>query len=358
MRGLDTAQFLTEYWQKAPLLIPQAIASLPSLSPEELAGLALEEDVDARLIKGAEPDWALVESALDENSFAIEGPWTLLVDAVDQHIAEVAALRQYINFLPGWRFDDIMVSYASDGGSVGPHFDQYDVFLVQGQGQRRWRLGQRCHTQTPQKTTGGLTLLENFHASSEYLLSPGDALYVPPGVAHWGVAEGPCMTYSLGFRAPRVADLLSRRVDQQLEHLDTKLLLTDADRRPARPGEICDHDVSNALQQLSTVLATLEETADWFGELVTDTAFDTLSRPEDMPVPPVLQLQPQARWAWHQQPGKTTLFSNGISHPVRDELLPLIIRLCAGDSVHCQHCNAPEREFLKQQWQAGILTDE
>ncbi|MEM0952563.1 MAG: cupin domain-containing protein [Pseudomonadota bacterium] len=358
MHGLDIARFLADAWQQTPLLIPHATTSLPALSPDELAGLALEEGVSARLVVGTDPDWQVDKGPFHDNSFFIEGPWTLLVEAVDHHIPEVATLRQLVSFLPSWRFDDVMVSYATDGGGVGPHFDRYDVFLLQGEGQRRWRLGQSCDQSEPLRHINGLTLLEKFEQTAEYVLGPGDILYIPPGVAHWGIAEGHCMTYSLGFRAPRIADLLSRQLDERLESVDLDLLLADPGRPATRPGELHAIDISNALQQMTQTLEYSDSPNHWLGELVTESALEPIYPSAKDLLPATVRIDPASRWAWQQAPDTVTLFTNGTTRSVASELLPLLIRLCSGNSVDCETCSDLERTFLEQQWQAGTLIDE
>lgn len=203
---LDLEIFLNEYWQKKPFLIrnPWGAWSNP-LEPAELAGLACEESVEARIVTQRNGRWAVEHGPFTEARFGQPdaGPWTLLVQAVDHHVPDVAALIDPFRFMPNWRIDDVMVSYATDGGGVGPHFDQYDVFLIQGAGQRRWRVGGSCDQATALLPHDDLGLMEEFEATDEWTLNPGDILYVPPRIAHEGTAIGDdCMTYSIGFRAP------------------------------------------------------------------------------------------------------------------------------------------------------------
>jgi 50S ribosomal protein L16 3-hydroxylase len=203
----DIARFLATAWQKQPLLIRNPWAQWDNpLEPDELAGLACEAGVESRLIVRGPDGLTLEHGPLAEDRFAGLGadPWTLLVQAVDQHAPQVAALIEPFRFVPDWRIDDVMISYATDGAGVGPHYDQYDVFLIQGLGRRRWRVGPRCDAATPRQPHADLALIADFAATDEWVLEPGDILYVPPGFAHDGVALGDdCMTYSIGFRAPR-----------------------------------------------------------------------------------------------------------------------------------------------------------
>ena len=204
--SIDT--FLKEYWHKKPLLIRGAIPNFEGfLTPNELAGLACEEDVQSRLVSYQKKQWKLEQGPFPEKRFAKlpERDWTLLVQSVNHHMQEGNDLLQQFNFIPHARLDDLMVSYAPDGGGVGPHFDSYDVFLLQGCGQRLWRMSE----QKDLSLVAGapLRILQNFHSEQEWILSAGDMLYLPPHVAHWGIAIGDCMTYSIGFRAPSAQEL-------------------------------------------------------------------------------------------------------------------------------------------------------
>ncbi|MEE4659473.1 MAG: cupin domain-containing protein [Halieaceae bacterium] len=360
LAGFNQAQFLRDTWQQKPLLIRGAVDALPTLSPEELAGLALEPDVAARLVVGAEPDWSVDTGPFDARSFASEGPWSLLVEAVDHYLPEVAELRSLLPFLPSWRFDDIMVSYATDGGGVGPHFDHYDVFLLQGMGKRRWQIGQACTPETPQRDAAGLRLLEHFELQEEYLLEPGDILYLPPGRAHWGIADGPCMTYSLGFRSPRLRDLIARQLDSLLETMGPDLFFVDATPSDgaARPGEITDLQIAAARAQVAAALTLVKENGHWFGELVTEPGHDPLVPAPSASLPRVLRLDPASRLAWSQAEDGLTVYANGERCTPGNDVLDLVISLCAGSPVDCEHVTAAERAFLEAQWRAGLLVDE
>lgn len=215
--GISAREFLRDYWQKKPLLIRQAIPGFQSpISPDELAGLSLEEEVESRLVieHGAQP-WELRRGPFTEETYQSlpERDWTLLVQAVDQFVPEVSELLEHFRFLPSWRIDDVMISYAAPGGGVGPHFDNYDVFLLQGYGKRRWRIGQMCDSQSPLMKHADLRILADFEGSDDWVLEPGDMLYLPPRLAHLGTAVDECMTYSVGFRAPSAAEVLTHFTD-------------------------------------------------------------------------------------------------------------------------------------------------
>ncbi|KQO14245.1 cupin domain-containing protein [Acidovorax sp. Leaf78] len=206
--GLTPAQFMRRHWQKKPLLVRQAIPQFqPPVLRADLFALAAQEGVESRLVQLVKGAWKLRHGPFSRRALpALQQPdWTLLVQGVDLHNDAVHALMQQFRFVPEARLDDLMISYASDGGGVGPHFDSYDVFLLQAHGKRRWRIGR----QKDLSLRDGIPLkvLAQFEPEEEFVLEPGDMLYLPPRYAHDGVAEGECMTYSIGFRAPARAEL-------------------------------------------------------------------------------------------------------------------------------------------------------
>ena len=241
--GLTPAQFMRRHWQKKPLLVRQAIPGfVPTLTRTELFALASQEGVESRLVQQVDGVWKLQHGPLSRRSLPpLQRPhWTLLVQGVDLHHDRVHALMQQFRFVPDARLDDLMISYATDGGGVGPHFDSYDVFLLQAHGRRRWRIGRQkdlsLRDDVPMK------ILSHFEPEEEYILEPGDMLYLPPGWAHDGIAEGECMTYSVGFRVPERTDLaqemLVRLADE--DDCETATLLYRDNKQPAvaHPAEI------------------------------------------------------------------------------------------------------------------------
>jgi 50S ribosomal protein L16 3-hydroxylase len=209
--GISPAEFMSTYWQRKPLLVRQAIPDFKALlSRTELFDLAEQSEVESRLVIGANDgkrDWQMQRGPFKRRAIPklTERDWTLLVQGVDLHDDRVAALMQQFRFIPDARLDDVMISYASEGGGVGPHFDSYDVFLLQAHGQRRWRIGrQKDLSLVPDMP---LKILANFKPEHDWVLNPGDMLYLPPRYAHDGVAQGECMTYSVGFRVPQTGDL-------------------------------------------------------------------------------------------------------------------------------------------------------
>ena len=265
-------EFLQEYWQQKPLLIRQALPDYISpISPDELAGLALEEVVESLLGGGGGNNWSLRHGPFTEQDFLDlpQQDWTLLVQAVDLWVPQVQQLLELFAFLPLWRLDDVMVSFACPGGSVGPHFDQYDVFLLQVAGTRRWQIGGQCDGSTPLKADCQIRMLESFSSREEWLLEPGDMLYLPPGIAHWGVAESECLTYSIGFRSPNIADLLA--------DLAVELMAQGYDahyRDPAMSQALAGPDIAQAFvaqakQQLWQAIDNDDLIGDWFARFMT-----------------------------------------------------------------------------------------
>ncbi len=259
--SIDT--FLNEYWQKKPLLIKNAMPQIAGLlEPTDIKELALEEDVQARLLmqnpKNAE-QWRVKKSPFVTNDLKNLPPLhTLLVQAVDHWSLDVANLWQLFDFIPQWRRDDVMVSYAPQGGSVGRHFDQYDVFLVQGFGRRRWQLGQWCDSNTPLIPNQPLRLLPDMgEIFFDEILDVGDILYVPPKLAHYGVAEEDCLTYSFGFRMPNAAQLLERTVDYAIGQPAFQIPLTDHRNKANSAGLISREELEQLRLQL---IESLQET--------------------------------------------------------------------------------------------------
>ncbi|MFP5429843.1 MAG: JmjC domain-containing protein [Gammaproteobacteria bacterium] len=261
--GLTATEFLRDYWQKKPLLVRNAFPELAwRLSPEDMMELAAEEGVEARIVleQGKTP-WELRKGPFTTKQFKQlpKSHWTLLVQAVDHYLPELADYLEHFSFVPNWRIDDIMVSYAVEGGSVGPHYDQYDVFLIQGIGQRRWQLGQQCDEQSPRVAGTRLRILQQMDVVFDEVVNAGDMLYVPPGMAHNGVAQNECMTFSIGFRAPVLAHLLERVVDQVLEQSGSGRLVSDAGRPVAvHPGALTEHDLERLRAQLLGLLDNRE----------------------------------------------------------------------------------------------------
>jgi 50S ribosomal protein L16 3-hydroxylase len=352
--GLTAREFLRDYWQKKPLLVRQAITDFESpISPDELAGLALEEEVESRLvIEHGERPWELQRGPFNEDTFQDlpERDWTLLVQAVDQFVPEVAELLEDFKFLPKWRIDDLMISFAAPGGGVGPHFDNYDVFLLQAHGHRRWQIGQMCDADSPLLPHADLKILAQFEPTDEWVLAPGDMLYLPPCLAHCGTAEDDCMTYSVGFRAPSAAEVLTHFTDFLGQFLPDEERYSDADIQPSEDPNQIQRD---ALERLKTLLN--EHMSDerllmtWFGQFMTEPKYpelvagieieeeDFLGALEDGAI---LIRNPSARMAWSEVGEDLVLFASGQSRLVSARLRELLKLICSADALHVENLGA------------------
>lgn len=259
--GLSPAQFMRRHWQRKPLLVRGAIVGFePLLDRGELFALAALDDVESRLVARTASTWRLRRGPFARRALPplTRPDWTLLVQGVDLHDARAHELLGRFRFVPQARLDDLMISYASDGGGVGPHFDSYDVFLLQAQGRRRWRIGrQRDLSLVPGVP---LKILANFEPEEEYVLEPGDLLYLPPRYAHEGVAEGECQTYSIGFRSPAGGELARELLQRLAEEADDN----DGGQRyrdPAQPATDAPGAIPAALQDFArdAVAAALKD---------------------------------------------------------------------------------------------------
>ncbi|KAB5626924.1 cupin domain-containing protein [Pseudomonas putida] len=349
--GLTAREFLRDYWQKKPLLVRQAFTDFESpIDPDELAGLALEEEVESRLVlEHGERPWELRRGPFEEDTFATlpERDWTLLVQAVDQFVPEVAELLENFRFLPSWRIDDVMISFAAPGGSVGPHFDNYDVFLLQGHGKRNWKVGQMCNSDSPLIEHADLRILADFEQSDEWTLEPGDMLYLPPRLAHYGVAVDDCLTYSVGFRAPSAAEVLTHFTDFLSQFLPDEERYSDADAQPVSDPHQIQHD---ALDRLKALLA--EHMGDerllltWFGQFMTEPRYpeqvagEALSEEElvnYLEQGAILVRNPSARLAWSEVDDNLLLFASGQSRLLSGHLRALLQLICSADALHSEN---------------------
>jgi 50S ribosomal protein L16 3-hydroxylase len=334
--GMPPARFLRDYWQKRPLLIRGAFPGFqPPLSPDDLAGLACMDGALARIVlrgdgKAKLPDsashWEVRTGPFDDASFAQlpETDWTLLVQDVDKWDTDTAALLDHFRFIPSWRIDDVMISYAADDGGVGAHVDQYDVFLLQGMGQRRWSIDTRAHPSTAFRDDVELRLLREFHPTHTWSLEPGDMLYLPPGVPHDGVAVGECMTFSIGMRAPAAGELLFDFATHVAETLPESRRFADPDLAPAGDaGEIDGAALRRARRALGPAAGLLDDEAfaDWFGAFITRYRAAQIAVPRKRTVDraalaerlpgAVLERDPWSRFAWRRRGRDARLYAAG-----------------------------------------------
>ena len=273
--GLTPREFMRRHWQRRPLLVRSAITGVVRpLSRSELFALAARDDVESRLVRVRNTrDWSLMRGPIVRSKFPPlrEPGWTLLVQGVDLHHDAAHSLLQQFRFLPDARLDDLMISWASDGGGVGPHVDSYDVFLLQARGLRRWRIARRYDAAVDERAP--LRVLRRFAAEQEFLLEPGDLLYLPPGWAHEGVAVGgDCMTCSIGLRAPQRGALAAELAQRLAETYDDPNLYRDAGQQPATPKPAAipaalAEFASNALRRLANRPAAVARA---FGEVLSE----------------------------------------------------------------------------------------
>lgn len=325
--GITAEQFLNEYWQKKPLLVRNAMPEIMGLlEPEDVKELALEEDVSARLIrqKNKNPnEWHVKSSPLTKGDFQkLPNLWTILVQAVDHYSFDIAELWKKFPFIPQWRRDDIMVSYAPKGGSVGKHFDFYDVFLVQGHGHRRWQLGQMCDESTEFVADQPLKLLSQMSVNFDEILAPGDLLYVPPGLAHYGVAEDDCLTFSFGFRMPNLADMTDRLSEQFAKNSVLTNPLVDITRIKTNAiGEINNSEFSYLKTQLLDYLTQAPEFDAAIMAYMSESKYpNSIPEPDEIVVDDLLEvinsgyqliLEPASRLLYRQQDQLLDFWANG-----------------------------------------------
>lgn len=273
---LSLEEFLSEYWQKKPYLFRQALPNFQSpISADELAGFSLDSDVNARLvIENPEKNtWEVKHSPLREEDFQTlpAKHWTLLVQHADSLDPEINALLRLFRFIPNWRLDDIMVSYSPAESGVGPHFDYYDVFLLQADGQRRWKIGQHCDTNSALVPDQAMKILQEFDTQEEWITEPGDVLYIPPHIAHWGSSINESITYSIGFRAPSDTDLLLDYTQLITEKLSEDQRFRDEHIIPsAPPGEIPSSAIESLQQRLQRHINQPHLLAHWLTEYATE----------------------------------------------------------------------------------------
>lgn len=336
--GMTPAVFLRDYWHKRPLLIRNAFPDFQSpVAPEDLAGLACEDGVLARIVSHdrQRDAWSLKTGPFQEEEFPVmpDHDWTLLVQDVDKWDADVRALLAYFTFLPRWRMDDIMISFAATGGSVGAHVDHYDVFLLQAHGQRRWMIDAGPNPPLEFRDDVELKLLRQFNPTHDWVLNPGDMLYLPPEVPHHGVAVNPCLTISVGMRAPSSAELISDYLDTLVSDADEAIRYHDEDLTAAQdPNEIDATAMGRVVEALNALrMNDPDKLGDWFGRFITtyrasgDVAPspDSRSRIEvewDLEHGAQLYRHPFSRLAWRRAKKQATLFCNGIDYtlPVKD----------------------------------------
>ena len=346
--SLDT--FFAEYWQKKPLLVRHALPGNPSpIAADELAGLACEEGVESRLIihDGISQGWELQHGPFTDETFRTlpESHWTLLVQAVDHWVPEAGNFLDQFDFIPSWRVDDLMISYSSDAGGVGPHFDYYDVFLVQVSGRRQWEIGGLCDDSSPCRPDTPLLILSEWVPKQRWILEPGDLLYVPPRVGHSGIAVGnDCMTCSVGFRAPSHREILRDYTDYVGEKLLEGDRYSDPDLVPqTHPGLMTPDAIKKVHAIVNQYLEGPDQLADWFGRYMTRSKYpeqETSSHLYDLKelrahllASGTLLRNEGSRYAYQERGQELWLFVDGRRFTCRHTHARLVKTLCAERTI-------------------------
>lgn len=350
---ISIEEFLRDYWQKKPLLVRNAFPDLEApVGADELAGLACEEEVESRLVI-QQPDsnhWELKQGPFSEETFASlpDSHWTLLVQAVDHWVPEASEIVEQFRFIPNWRYDDLMVSFASQGGGVGPHYDNYDVFLIQTQGKRRWEIGGHFDQNSARRSDTPVMIIPDWQPEHVWVLEPGDMLYVPPQVGHSGIGESDdCMTYSVGFRAPSHAEIMRGFTDFIGEQLTSESRYNDPDiQLQDNPGEIKPAALEKVRAIFNTYLNDDAKLARWFGEYVTDPKYPELEQAPDASInlkelKSVLQdgdlrfcRNEGSRFSYHlSDNNQLQLFVDGVSFLCTDSTCALATTLCQSEGV-------------------------
>ena len=343
---ISLEKFLAEYWQKKPVFIRQAMPGVtPPIAADELAGLACEEEVESRLIiqDALSDQWSLTHGPFVDATFS-DLPvthWTLLVQAVDHWVPAAADFLAQFYFIPSWRVDDLMISYSGDKGGVGPHYDNYDVFLVQVSGRRQWEVGGLYDEMSPRRPDTPVNILSEWNSEHCWMLEPGDLLYIPPRVGHNGTAVGEnCMTCSVGFRAPSHRDILLDFPEYIGEQLSEEVRYTDPDLLPPpNPGQITPEAVYKVQQILTQYVEDHECLAQWFGRYMTSPKYQDEERMSEghrlenvrqhLMAGGTLIRNEGSRFAFQEQGTKLWLFVDGRQYSCSERITDLVKKICA-----------------------------
>lgn len=357
-------EFLRDYWQKKPLFIKNAIPDFQSpIDEHELAGMALEEQVESRLVMEVGPEgqpWHLENGPFPPERFndLPEENWTLLVQAVDHFVPEVAGVMEAFDFIPSWRVDDIMISYAPEGGSVGPHLDYYDVFLLQAKGTRHWQLGGFADDNTPIVEGVPLRILQEFNGHESFICEPGDLLYLPPQMAHYGVSQSSdCMTWSVGFRAPSADEVVTSLADYIGGELSEDDRYTDPDLelQPCN-SQIGPDAIARVKQLVLDKLSDDRMISAWFGRYMTQPKYMDQLIPAEPAISvddlqeildegAVFSLSEGSRLAFSTENNEITLFADGEGYSVSPEDEGIMIRLAEQKYLSSDEINSCSIDF-------------
>jgi 50S ribosomal protein L16 3-hydroxylase len=284
LNQMSQNEFLAKYWQKKPVVIKKGFKDfVDPILPDELAGLAMEEAVESRLVYKKGDKWQAEFGPFEKYEHLGDSDWSLVIQALDNFSEEAAEIIEPFRFIPHWRLDDLMASFATTGGSVGPHVDNYDTFICQGSGTRHWRVGDNGqHTEVIAHEA--LLHVEAFDSIIDVVLEPGDILYIPPGYPHEGIALEPSMSFSVGFRANSTVSLLSGLADHLIDNELGAELLEDVDRQAVtHSGEITNTDYQNIKSQLQNLLENEQVFKKFVGNFLTNAKHELDLMPSDEP---------------------------------------------------------------------------
>jgi 50S ribosomal protein L16 3-hydroxylase len=372
---LTSDAFFRDYWQKKPLCLRQALPNFQSpISADELAGLACEDFVESRLVlEHGDTPWQLKHGPFTEKDFATlpERHWSLLVQAVNHYMPAVNDLLQYFNFLPSYYLDDVMVSYAPEQSGVGPHFDYYDVFILQGTGKRHWRLGEFCTPETAIVKDSKLSILQEFNTQEEHILELGDILYIPQQQAHWCVAAEAGLSYSIGFRTPAHSELLQSFAAEMSHHTNEsqrfKILAQSVAQAPTK---ITDADLSQLQQIMQGMMQNPQLLLNWIGRYVTEPKYPDIENQvpskkytdihKELSRHNSIRQNESSRFAYYDAGDTVQLFIDGkySQHPAA--LKPLIALLCDHRELSCKDVAAmmasdTAQELLRSLLKQGVF---
>ncbi|WP_299807016.1 cupin domain-containing protein [uncultured Shewanella sp.] len=279
--NFDISEFLTQYWQKKPILIKNAFPNFEDLiSADELAGLACEEAVASRVVVTKPDDWQIIEGPFEDYEQFGEKNWQLLVQALNHWHPDSAEFINAFRFIPDWRFDDLMVSFATPGGGVGAHIDNYDVFIIQGEGQRHWTVGDKGQY-APKNNDPTTPLIEGFEPIIDVVLEKGDLLYIPPGFPHQGQTLTLAMSYSIGFRAPSQQELFSEMADALID-TNTGLKRFTSSDEPKIASQISSSHQQDLMALITELAANPEYYQAMLGKMLSQNRFELdICEPEE-----------------------------------------------------------------------------
>ena len=285
--SINWPEFLATYWQKKPVVIKQGFTDfVDPITPDELAGLAMENETDSRLVSQNNDKWHVSHGPFESFDHLGETHWSLLVQAVDHWHSPSAALMQPFRALPDWRMDDLMVSFSVPGGGVGPHLDQYDVFIIQGSGRRRWRVGNNVHIKQ-HCPHPDLLQVEPFDAIIDEVLAPGDIIYIPPGFPHDGYSLENALNYSVGFRAPSGKELLSSFADYALANdIGTHRYSDPQLQMRENPADILPAETEAVRDMMLALIREPQQFNQWFGEFISQSRHELDIAPPEPPYQP------------------------------------------------------------------------